>query len=180
MLSKGGLPRLFWDMISLNFNYILINYACLVYMKHWIPMNFAWFNWHRFRKNLFFHGDEVGNIWSAPFLHWFLNTFPGLSMYWMWLGVNRRSRSLQIERNISIDICQSFIAQWRRIHFNSFSEAAICKDFLMFSKWTTIKLSFLLVHILNGRNEVDLRLKCALFNLESLASHSPFDSNLLW
>ena len=100
----------------------------------------------------------------------------------MWTGT---AVPYKIERNISIGICQSFIAQWRRIHFNSFSEAvfsrltAIGKDFLVFSKWTTIKLSFLLVHIINGRNEVDLRLKCALFNLEFLASHSPFDWNLL-
>ena len=133
MLSKGGPPRRFWDMISFNFNYILINYACFVYMKHWIPINFAWINW--FRKNLFFQGDDDGNIWSEPFLHWFLNTFLDLSMYWMWLGVNRRSRSLQIERNISIDICQGF------------------------------KLSFLLMHIISGRNKVDLRLKSALSTL---------------
>ena len=176
MLSKGGLPWLYWDMISFNFNYILINYACLVDTKHGILIHYKWINRPRFRKYLFFHGDDDGNIWSEPFVHWFLKTFLDLSMY-VWTGT---AVPYDIERNISIDICQSFIAQWRRIHFNSFSEAAICKDFLVFSKWTTIKLSFLLVHILNGRNEVDLRLKCALFNLEFLASHSPFVSNLLW
>ena len=83
-------------------------------------------------------------------------------------------------------LCQSFIAQLRRIHFNSSSKAvfsrltAIGKDFKVVSRCTTIKLSFLLVHVISGRNEVDLRLKCALLNLEFLASHSPCDLNLLW